>query len=350
MKVQPGDRVRFLNEVGGGVVTRLEGNLVFVEDEDGFEVPTPVFEIVVIEKVAENESAGAKGSDKKEKESRNEIVSEREAFDKDLEEDGHDDFNPRIYLAFLNAGKTLDENGILQLHIINDSNYFCTYLFSQLENDGYMHALFQGNIEPNTKLPLKDIPLREMDANWQIQLLLYKKGKPYPALAPVTTSLKLKASRFFKDNSFVGNDFFYQPALLIPIIKNELERKMDLLIDSDAQAIIREKEAKPVQKGSVKRKSTPELLEIDLHIHELLDNWENLSNGEILQIQMDKFQSVMEANSANKGRRIVFIHGVGSGTLKTELRKLLDRKYKGINYQDASFREYGYGATMVIVK
>ena len=57
----------------------------------------------------------------------------------------------------------------------------------------------------------------------------------------------------------------------------------------------------------------------------------------------------MEANTKNKGRRIVFIHGVGNGTLKTELRKQLERKYKGINYQDASFREYGYGATMVII-
>lgn len=348
MKVQAGDRVRFLNEVGGGIVTRFEGNLIFVEDEDGFEIPVPIAEVVVIDKVTDNSPELKKNNTSKE--SKNEVVSKRDSVEEELEEKGRDEFNPRIFLAFLNIGKTIDENGLLQLHLINDSNYYCIYLISQLETDGYMHALFQGNIEPNTKLLLKDVPMKEMDANWEIQLLLYKKGKPYPALAPVSTSLKLKARRFFKDNSFVGNDFFYQPAMIIPVIKNELKKKLDLLLDSDNQLFINDKETKPLQKSTVKRKSTPELLEIDLHIHELLDSWENLSNGEIVQIQMDKFYSVMDANLQNKGLRIVFIHGVGNGTLKTELRKQLDRKYKGISYQDASFREYGYGATMIIIK
>jgi len=57
---------------------------------------------------------------------------------------------------------------------------------------------------------------------------------------------------------------------------------------------------------------------------------------------------VMESNAKNKGRKIVFIHGVGNGVLKNEIRKQLERKYK-VYYQDASFREYGYGATMVII-
>jgi hypothetical protein len=350
MKVEAGDRVRFLNEVGGGLVTRTEGNLVFVEDEDGFEIPVPVFEVVVIEKVSDDKAPVSGSQKRPEKESRNQVVSEKEPLDAELEESGHDDFNPRIYLAFLNAGKSLDENGVLQLHLINDSNYHVTYLFSELGSDGYMHALFQGHVEPNTKLQLKEMPLKALDANWEVQLLLYKKGKPYPALAPVSTSLKLKAKRFLKDNSFTGNDFFYQPAVLISIIKNELEQKLELLTDTETQAIIREKEAKPVQKSSIKRASTPELLEVDLHIHELLDNWNNLSNSDIIQIQLDKFNNVMDANLKNRGRRIVFIHGVGNGTLKTELRKQLDRKYKGFDYQDASFREYGYGATMVMIK
>ena len=52
-KVEIGDRIRFLDEVGGGIVTRVEGNLVFIEDEDGFEIPMPIFEVVVIEQASE---------------------------------------------------------------------------------------------------------------------------------------------------------------------------------------------------------------------------------------------------------------------------------------------------------
>ena len=89
--------------------------------------------------------------------------------------------------------------------------------------------------------------------------------------------------------------------------------------------------------------------EVDLHINELIDYSEGMSNSEILQIQLDRFHFVIEQNKKNKGKKIVFIHGVGNGVLKNEIRKLLERKYKGLNYQDASFREYGFGATMVII-
>ena len=50
MSIEPGDKVKFLNDVGGGIVKKLEGGLAFVEDEDGFEIPMPVYELVVVEK------------------------------------------------------------------------------------------------------------------------------------------------------------------------------------------------------------------------------------------------------------------------------------------------------------
>ena len=42
-----GDKVRFLSEVGGGKVAGFKGNnIVLVEDEDGFEIPMPIKEVV----------------------------------------------------------------------------------------------------------------------------------------------------------------------------------------------------------------------------------------------------------------------------------------------------------------
>ena len=44
-----GDQVRFLNDVGGGKITAFRpGGIVLVEDEDGFDVPVPQNEVVVI--------------------------------------------------------------------------------------------------------------------------------------------------------------------------------------------------------------------------------------------------------------------------------------------------------------
>ena len=45
-----GDKVRFLSEVGGGIVKGFQGkDIVLVEDADGFDIPMQVRECVVIE-------------------------------------------------------------------------------------------------------------------------------------------------------------------------------------------------------------------------------------------------------------------------------------------------------------
>ena len=47
--IKIGDKVRFLNSTGGGVVSRFKGkDQVLVEDEDGFEVPALIRECVVV--------------------------------------------------------------------------------------------------------------------------------------------------------------------------------------------------------------------------------------------------------------------------------------------------------------
>ena len=45
-KFQIGDKVKFLNQVGGGVVTRVTGDFVFVQDDTGFDMPVPATELI----------------------------------------------------------------------------------------------------------------------------------------------------------------------------------------------------------------------------------------------------------------------------------------------------------------
>jgi len=45
--IKIGDIVKFLNDVGGGIVTRfLNKNLVMVENYDGFEIPYPIIQLL----------------------------------------------------------------------------------------------------------------------------------------------------------------------------------------------------------------------------------------------------------------------------------------------------------------
>lgn len=41
-----GDKVKFLNSVGGGIVKKIQGGLVYVEDDTGFDMPMQPSELI----------------------------------------------------------------------------------------------------------------------------------------------------------------------------------------------------------------------------------------------------------------------------------------------------------------
>jgi dsDNA-specific endonuclease/ATPase MutS2 len=102
---------------------------------------------------------------------------------------------------------------------------------------------------------------------------------------------------------------------------------------------------------SIKKEKPKEnfLKEVDLHIQSLVESTTGLTPKEMLDIQMRQFRVEFENALAERYKRVVFIHGLGNGTLKNEIRRTLDREYKKYEYHDASFKEYGFGATMVIL-
>lgn len=87
--------------------------------------------------------------------------------------------------------------------------------------------------------------------------------------------------------------------------------------------------------------------EIDLHINKLIDSVVGLTNTEILTLQLDKFRKELNQSIKSNEREIIFIHGIGNGTLKSELRRVADQEFKWCSQEDASFKEYGFGATRI---
>ena len=124
----------------------------------------------------------------------------------------------------------------------------------------------------------------------------------------------------------------------------------DVMENSRIDIDIQEKEGSGRKKLSKKRKKgqTP-VPEYDLHIDKILDKYRGMSNGEILQFQLNFASQKLEWSIANKIPKIVFIHGVGEGVLKQELRDLC-RRYPKLDPQDANPREYGQGATLVYIR
>lgn len=89
--------------------------------------------------------------------------------------------------------------------------------------------------------------------------------------------------------------------------------------------------------------------EFDLHIEKLVKSKGGMSNYDILTLQAETAKRHVEFAIKNRIPKIVFIHGVGEGVLKSELDFMLGR-YDSISFQDANYQKYGLGATEVYFK
>lgn len=92
------------------------------------------------------------------------------------------------------------------------------------------------------------------------------------------------------------------------------------------------------------------LVEVDLHIHELLDRHEGMTPTEIISIQLEHFERMLRNAEEHKTQRVIFIHGVGQGVLRAEIRKMLNQFYPHCEFLDAPYHIYGYGATEVRIR
>ena len=101
--------------------------------------------------------------------------------------------------------------------------------------------------------------------------------------------------------------------------------------------------------GKAAKQPDPHAMEIDLHLHELVDNEGRMDPGEKLEYQLAYFERMLNTAIRDKKRTLIVIHGVGEGKLREEVRKIL-QFYEGIRFDDADPRRYGYGATEVTLR
>ena len=102
-----------------------------------------------------------------------------------------------------------------------------------------------------------------------------------------------------------------------------------------------------IQKIKPKERFLP-TMEVDLHIHHLVKSEKHLSSHDKKLIQLDTAKHKLEFAMQKKIQKIVFIHGVGEGTLKMELEYLFNR-YNNLKFYDADYKKYGQGATEVYI-
>lgn len=377
-----GDKVRFLSEVGGGRVSGFQGkDIVLVEDEDGFEIPTSVHDVVVVEQddyaMGKMISAKLEAQQKAEEHAATELhqdsrsiksilndhdeqtdmhVDEYDAADREItfrapvqEREGGNKLS--AYLAFVPVDIKEITHTRFETYIVNDSNYYIHYSYLVAEGNAWTLKSV-GEVEPNTKLFIEEFGREVLNDMGRIgvQLTAYKKDKPFLLKPAIDVQFRIDPVKFYKLHVFEENEFFEQPSLLFTIVDND-EVARPLVVDSKRLKEQMYKDEKIIaHEGKKKRQKDDGTLVIDLHADELLVTTAGMNAADILHYQLDVFKKTMDENKKKKGQKIVFIHGKGEGVLRHALVHELNYRYKSCTYQDASFQEYGYGATQVTIK
>ena len=359
-----GDQVRFLSSTGGGRVVKIDGQIAHVEEEDGFVTPVMLKELVVVSSPGEETSrrdifgGTTQHRQGREREAKSKFVPtqvpEAPKPEPVVETPGGDKLNVTLAYAALEL-KHLSTTSY-EAYLVNDSNYFLyfTYLSRADEEEGWT-TRYAGIIEPNMQIFLEELTREQAGRLDRIafQYVAFKRDKQFRLKAPVAVETRMDTTKFFKLHCFRENPYFDEPVLAVDIVKNDIPQRA-MAIDSarleDAMKQKRHNDSRPLRKPVQKKQPNDGPLVVDLHIHELLDNTHGMSNADIINYQIDTFRKIMDENLRNKGKKIVFIHGKGEGILRQALMKELSHSYKGHDVQDASFREYGYGATQVTIR
>lgn len=378
-----GDTVRYLNAVGGGVITKIDGRMAFVE-EDGFENPVLISDIVV------TMPAGHKN----EKTPGARLMFDQQAFDNGkkteqlskvietpkpepaplppAEETTHGN-KLNVVLAFEPADPKRLSDTSFNAVVVNDSNYYILFtLARRKDTERGWTIVYQDEVAPNELIDVAQLSHANLLDFERIafQCVAYKKDKDYELKAPVSISRRLDLAKFHKLHCFRPGMYFDTPVLEIPLISDDVAIKsLDLQIcgDSSAKAssadnsnIRTQLESKYRVDSNHKKKKSNDgsdnphkllpLIEVDLHIGELTDTIAGLEAKDMLEMQLNEVRKTMQNNRKRIGQKIVFIHGKGNGVLRKEMIALLKKEYPNVEIQDASFREYGFGASLVTIK
>lgn len=328
MKLRIGDKVRFLNETGEGVITRFKDKeTVFVEMPDGFEIPylakhlVPIHTELILNPEVENMDMVLES-----------ILSDSIYF---IIEPDHE--MPLLVSDY-------------KFYLFNSSSYNICFTYS-VKDDQYFQTLKHGELGSYQKVFLKQVKknfFKEF-AYHKIECLFYK-NMHYKSQIPIAEILFIN-ERILSQSTLVKHNEFKLPVYAFILKEDFLDKDVieQSLNMEDITRLKSIKEFKQPQKQSVAKQRIKDLTrEVDLHIEELIETHSGLTNAQILAIQLERFEKELDYALNNGLKKLIVIHGVGNGKLKQEIISIL-KSVDGVSYYDASYKHYGFGATEIAI-
>lgn len=354
-KFKAGDKVKYLNDVGGGKVIRIiDSRMLLIEGDDGFELPVLKSELILVE---ENRSSRATEirqastqQELRDKEALEEIEREKarkgtlRRFAKDPEAEG-------FYLAFVPHDQQWILTGLLDVVLVNHSPAEIIYSLILKLDEGFLTADY-GQLEPYSKAVIESIS-REDIQEWSagvLQILTIVENSSI-FYNPLHAPFDIRPNRFYKEGSYTSSAVLGEKAIMVHLDSLSSLKSDSLRVYKDSAARPAETIKQPVKEKALisKHAKAPGEAVVDLHIAELIDNIAGLSSHDMFKIQMDYFHKTLLSAMKEEYDKVTFIHGVGNGVLKNAIVKALD-EFEGLDNRMAAMSKFGVGAIEVLIR
>jgi hypothetical protein len=342
-----GDYVRFINEKQEGTITAIlsSGNIV-VDIEDGFPIEVTPKEIVKVQSGIQ-EKIKVTPAETRPAENDEPSLPSPEAFR----------ISQEIRLLVIPAHSKVT-TGSLKLYLLNTTTL--QFLFSIAGVKGNLQTgIAAGDIKSEQLVFLTSF---EREALFEYDSLritgILHDNRPHHNNPVIRKEFQLPVPDLHQRFPFLPSPYAFAQSVPVYAAAETLPENNDALLEKLQQEfgkVSRKSTSAPSVTAGKKTQSEQQYLrqyglsngEIDLHIEELYPNIDGLSNAEIIEIQLRHFRKELDTAILRKASGIVFIHGVGNGILKAEIRKEL--KAGGFRFKDGDHNRYGYGATEVLL-
>ena len=190
MDFKAGDKVKFLNTIGGGIVTKvISPTMVSVAIEEGFEVPTLMKELLKIEDTGTasrmfNQDFNV---DLNKIQNNNQITNNQNIIEEDSFERksalkrayNNNDQQAGIYLAYVPQDQKWLTTGSLDVYLINHTEYDVLYSLFLNTDDGKFNGIDYDVLQRETKTHLTTISREELEewSNGIVQALFHAEDK-----------------------------------------------------------------------------------------------------------------------------------------------------------------------------
>jgi len=338
MKFQIGDRVLILHSNEEGEVIDIINNKMVMVDVRGVKFPAYIDQLDF--PYFKKFSANKLFSNKKSKKYIDDVKKEK-AVPK---------VSDGVWITFLPVIET-DEFGDevveeLKIHLINrtDTAYKFIYKLNYFGKTGFE---LKNEIIAFQDFYLHDIPFEDLNDSptfeFEFSLL--------PAIATAAqntkvdhyeASLRLKPKQLFAkiEEIRLKGEATFSHRLFETYPDKLIEDKVEL-------GSLAAKGFKVYDAARAKQHLEPPRSVVDLHIEKITNDWNGLSNHEIVSLQLKTFEKYYDLAVAHMQPSLIVIHGVGTGRLREEIHEQLKHRKEVKTFVNQYHPAFGYGATEI---